>query len=229
MRMASFEKVGECLYRYIPTGKYNGRFEVNGREVRRSLSTTDRALAKRKLANLQRFLSRTTAGGDKLTLAALCDRYLETTRNQAEATVYRKTAIARRIKADWPGGADVAISKVVTSQIAAWLASYEFGVASYNLYLMFIRDAFALAVADRLIAESPAALLKIKKVKKPIRKTPTFEEFQAVIADIRAQPFNAEATDSGDFVEFMGRAGGGNRADLGRHRLQARTDYDLPA
>lgn len=79
--MASFEKVGECLYRYIPTGKYYGRFEVNGREVRRSLSTTDKAPAKRKLVDLQRALTRTTAGGDKLTLAALCDRYLDTTRN----------------------------------------------------------------------------------------------------------------------------------------------------
>ncbi len=205
--MASFEKAGECLYRYVPTGKYYGRFEVNGREVRRSLGTTDRALAKRKLSDLQRSLSRTTAGGDKLTLAALCDRYLETTRSQAAATVYRKTAIARRIKADWPGGAEVAISKIVTSQIATWLASYGFGVASYNLFLMFIRDAFALAVADRLIAESPAAVLKIKKVKKPIRKTPTYEEFQAVVADIRVLTHNADATDSGDFVEFMGLAG----------------------
>ncbi len=112
--MASFEKVGERLYRYILTGKYYGRFEVNGREVRRSLGTTDRALAKRKLADLQRSLSRTTAGGEKLTLAALCDRYLETTRSQAPATVYRKEAIARRVKTDWSGGPDMAISKVVT-------------------------------------------------------------------------------------------------------------------
>ena len=205
--MVNFEKVGECLYRYVPTGKYYGRFEVNGREVRRSLGTTDKPTAKRKLTDLQRSLSRTTAGGEKLTLAALCDRYLDTTRSQAAATIYRKEAIARRIKADWPGGADVFIAKVITSQIAAWLASYPFGVPSYNLHLMFIRDAFALAVADRLIAELPAAGLKIKKSKKPIRKTPTVEEFQAVIADIRAQPYNAEAMDSGDFVEFMGLAG----------------------
>ena len=114
--MASFEKVGECLYRYVPTGKYYGRFEVNGREVRRSLGTTDKPTAKRKLGDLQRSLARTTAGGDKLTLAALCDRYLDTTRSQAPATIYRKEAIARRIKTDWPGGADVSIFKVVTSQ-----------------------------------------------------------------------------------------------------------------
>ena len=219
--MTNFEKVGECLYRYLPTGKYYARFEANGREVRRSLGTTDRALAKRKLADLQRTMARTTAGGDKLTLAALCDRYLETTRNQAAATIYRKEAIARRIKSDWPGGAAVPISKVVTSQISAWLASYSFGVPSYNLHLLFIRAAFELAVADKLIADSPALGLKIKKAKKPIRKTPTFEEFQAIVADIRAQPYNAEATDSGDFVEFMGLAG------LGQAEATALTWADI--
>ena len=88
--------------------------------------------------------------------------------------------IARRIKAGWPGGATVPISRVVTSQISAWLASYNFRVPSYNLHLLFIRAAFELAVADHLIGESPAAGLKIKKAKKPIRKMPTFEEFMGL-------------------------------------------------
>ena len=206
-KSGAFENVGECLYRYIPTGKYYARFESNGREIRRSLATTDRALAKRRLADLQRATARTSGQGDKLSLAELCDRYLATTRSQAGATIYRKEAIARRIKADWPGGAEVSIAKVQQSQIASWLASYPFGVPSYNLHLMFIRDAFALAVADRLLADSPAAALKIKKSKKPIRKTPTFEDFQAIVADIRAMIHNPDARVSGDFVEFIGLAG----------------------
>jgi len=53
MKTAGFEKVGgtECLYRYLPNGKYYARFAVNGKEVRRSLGTSDRALAKRKVLN----------------------------------------------------------------------------------------------------------------------------------------------------------------------------------
>ena len=77
---AAFEKVGECLYRYVSTGKYYARFESNGREVRRSLGTTDRALAKRKLLDLQRATARTSGQGDKLPLAELCDRYMATMR-----------------------------------------------------------------------------------------------------------------------------------------------------
>lgn len=203
----TFEKVGECLYRYSKNGVYYARFEARGKEIRRSLGTTDKPTAKRKLVDLQRSVARTTGEGDRLTLAQLCDRYMETMRGQAPKTIYRKEAIVRRIKADWPGGADVPVSKMVQSQISAWLASYNFGVASYNLHLLFVRAAFDLAVADHLIADSPTAGLKIKKAKKPIRKTPAFEEFQTIVADIRAQVYSAEAADSGDFVEFIGLAG----------------------
>ena len=44
---------------------------------------------------------------------------------------------------------------------------------------------------------------------KPIRVTPTFEEFKAIIADVRQQKWNAEAQASADFLEFMGLIGVG--------------------
>jgi hypothetical protein len=44
MKTGGFEKVGgtECLYRYRSNGKYYARFVVSGKEVRRSLGTSDR-------------------------------------------------------------------------------------------------------------------------------------------------------------------------------------------
>ncbi len=39
------------------------------------------------------------------------------------------------------------------------------------------------------------------------RQTRLREEFQVIVADIRQQQFNANAKDSGDFVEFIGLAG----------------------
>jgi hypothetical protein len=53
------------------------------------------------------------------------------------------------------------------------------------------------------------AHLKFRKREKPIRLTPTFEQFKAIIADVRAQRFNADAQDSADFLEFLGLAGFG--------------------
>ena len=58
-----------------------------------------------------------------------------------------------------------------------------------------------------MLPDSPATGLKYQKRKKPIRKTPTIEEFRAVVDDIRAQVYNADSKDSADFVEFIGLAG----------------------
>jgi hypothetical protein len=99
----SFQKVGECLYRYSSNGVYYARIRVEGKEIKRSLETTDRALAQRRLAEFrdeQRQLDRKKG---KLTLATLGDRYLLVeVQNQKPKMVERKAAIVQRIKRDWP-------------------------------------------------------------------------------------------------------------------------------
>jgi len=46
--------------------------------------------------------------------------------------------------------------------------------------------------------------LKYLKRGRPIRLTPSWQEFRAIIADIRNHPFNADAEDSADVVEAIG-------------------------
>jgi hypothetical protein len=45
-----FRKVGKCLYRYSSNGVNYARFKTDGKEIRRSLETTDPAEARRKLS-----------------------------------------------------------------------------------------------------------------------------------------------------------------------------------
>ncbi len=135
----------------------------------------------------------------KLTLAELCDRYLK--------TVERKTFIIGRIKTDWPNGQLTQIAKIRPSDVDLWLSRYRFGSASRNLHISCVKELFNSAVRDRIINASPAAHLCSAKREKPIRLTPTFEQFKAIIADVRAQQFNADARDSADFLEFLGLAG----------------------
>src|SRR5207302_11147284 len=132
-----FEKVRgtECLYRYRPNGKYYARFAINGKEVRRSLRTTDRDFAKRELGRVQRQQEIVDPAAGNITLAALCDRYLGTVGHQADKTVSQKAYICRRIKGEWPGGADVRLQKVLPSQVQSFLSRYSFGASSYNSYL----------------------------------------------------------------------------------------------
>ena len=41
MPVGSFQKVGECLYRYSSNGVYYARIKSSGKEIRRSLETTE--------------------------------------------------------------------------------------------------------------------------------------------------------------------------------------------
>jgi integrase len=205
--VGTLEKVGECLYRYSSNGVYYARIKTDGKEIRRSLETTDRDLAKRRLADLRDRQRQVDRSQGKVTLAELCDRYLATVQHQKPKTVERKSLIVRRIKDDWPTGSLTQISKVKPSECDVWLSRYQFGPVSRNMHIRCLRAIFSMAVHDRVIATSPAEYLKGSKLPRPIRITPTFEQFKAIIADVRAQRFNADAQDSADFLEFLGLAG----------------------
>jgi integrase len=205
-----FQKVGECLYRYSSNGVYYGRFKSGGKEIRRSLRTTDRKLAERNLADKKQEQSQLDRSKSKATLADRCDQYLLVAQHLKPKTIERKSLIVRRIKADWPTGSLTQIGKIKESDIQLWLARYSFGKTSRNQHLACIKEILRSAVADKIITSSPAANLKGIKVEKPIRKTPGFDEFKAIVRSIREQPFSDTADESADFVEFLGLAGLGN-------------------
>lgn len=237
-----FEKVGECLYRYSSNGVYYALLKHQGKQKRQSLETTDKALAKRKLSDLKRNHSTIDHATGRVTLKELCERFLATVQSQKPRTVRRKEDIIRRLLADFPDGPNCPVAKVRKSSLEAWIASYGFGYSSHNHYVQCLWSLFDLAVADRLIHESPAASIKGKKILKPVRITPTFEDFQRIIADVRGQRFNADCVDSANFLEFMGLAGVG-QAEIGNlkrgdidfekerfclYRVKTSTPYFIP-
>jgi integrase len=220
----AFEKVGECLYRYS-NGVYYARIKIDGKDIKRSLKTTDRDFAKRELAAFRDEQQQIDRSQGKLSLAELCDRYLKTVQHQKPKTVERKTFIVGRIKTDWPTGRVTQVGKIKPSDVDLWLSRYRFGSASRNLHISCVKELFSSAVRDRIITASPASHLRYAKREKPIRLTPSFEQFKAIIADVRAQQFNADAQDSADFLEFLGLAGLG-QAETGSI---TRADVDLVA
>jgi integrase len=216
----SFQKVRgvEHLYRYTPTGKFYARFSRHGVEYRRSLKTADKETAKRELAALLGLETLRNPNERAITLERLVDRYQETIQNQAKHTVAIKKSICARIKREWPGGSDVLIRKIIPSQLQAFIARRRLGGSQHNAFITVFRQMFKLALDDKLISESPAAALKWQKRKDPPRPTPDAQQFAAIIADVRAQPFNREADDSGDFLEAMGLLGLGQAELFALHR-----------
>jgi integrase len=205
---SAFQKVGECLYRYSSNGVYYARFESGSKEIRRSLRTTDRASAQRALAWLKQEREQVDPARGKLKLGELCDRYSATIQHQKPKTVERKSLIIRRVKSHWPTGRLTQVTKVKPSHVDLWISRYRFGPHSRNLHMACIKEIFEMAVRDGIISRSPAGHLRRVKPPKPIRATPSFEEFKSIVESIRSQKFNGhDAEESADFVEFLGLAG----------------------
>ena len=96
---APFDKVGECLYRYRSSGVYYARIKTRSKEIRRSLETRDRNVAKRKLSDLKRDLGLLDLEAGDLTLAELCERYFKTVLHQKPSTVQGKRMVIDRMLA----------------------------------------------------------------------------------------------------------------------------------
>jgi integrase len=205
--MTAFQKVGECLYRYSRNGMYYARIKREGKESKRSLRTTDRALAQRRLRDLRDQQQHLDPSRGNVTLTQLCDLWLATKQNAKAKTLEGKTYIAQQIKNHWPGGATQRLRAITPSQADLFIAQFKFGASSQNAFVTGLRELFEFAVRDNCIARSPCAHLKFRKRERPIRLTPTFEQFKAIIDDVRTQQFNADAQDSADFLEFLGLAG----------------------
>jgi integrase len=218
-------KSGVGLYRYNISGTYHARIRQGGKLHRKSLETTDFAYAKRLLAEFKTNLGRTDPHQGNTTFGAVLDRYARTLGGLKESTQENKLRIVALLRRTWHGINRMPVRLVKASDLRAWLSKRRSASAStFNQAITVIRDALALAVEDRVIADSPAANIKYRKPDAPLRSTPTPEEFNSIVADIRSQQFNGHGADtSADFVEFMGLAGLGQA----EARSLKRGDVDL--
>lgn len=136
----------------------------------------------------------------------MADKFERALQHLAPATITNKTRILKLVREAWPADAKRQLGKIKPSEVVEFLTRYP-GIASYNQALETLRAMFALAENDGMISKSPAAGLKQRKRETPIRLTPTTEQFVAIVAEIRNQPFSDTAEESADFLEFLGLAG----------------------
>jgi integrase len=160
-------------------------------------------------------------------LAALCDRYSSSFAHQSKSTRQTKELVLRRILDWWPTGRYTPLGRIKASDCDAWLATVQrripnFGRPTRNAHIAVLKDLLGSAVRDRLRLDNPAAHLRGVRRERPIRLTPTFEQFQTIIASVRAQQYNGHgAEESADFLEFLGLAG------LGQAEARALTRADV--
>jgi integrase len=213
------------LYLYVPSGVYHARVRHDGELHRDSMEVTDLALAKRKLRAYKDHLERTDARGGKVSFIGWLERYYEPTLKGAPGAIKAKKRIIAKIKETWVS-ARKPMRDLKKSQVLTWLNEQygDWSESYWNSALSLIRDALDMALNDHVIVENAGAGLKYRKRKKPIRLTPSFDEFKAIVADIRNQRYNRDAEDSGGFVEALGLLGLGQAELASMKREHVRLD-----
>ena len=209
------EKVPQvpCLYRHSLSRKYYGIKKVGGKRKEHALSTTDRKLAERRLKQWMADLGKVDQEVERLTVREMLQKLQKANLGKAAKTQATDASITKKFKQTWPYDLDMRVSDVRASHLNEWLALHEKRLknTSYNRYVGFLKQLFAIAVDDRIIAESPADKLNTpwKRPQTPKRHVPTIAQFEAIVAHIRHQPLSDTAEATADFVEFLGLAGVG--------------------
>jgi integrase len=199
------------LYEYIPSGTYFAHLRRGNKLHRESLETKDLAFAKRKLRDFVMRIDRTDPRWGKVSFYSwLKDVYFPTLKGSAN-TLADKWRIVERVKRTWLAARAQPMADLKPSDVERWLSEQfgELSRSSYNGALSFVRDALSKAVTDRVLAENPAAHLRYLKRPTTIRLTPDWDEFKMIVANVREQWCNADAQATGDFLDFLGRAGVG--------------------
>lgn len=222
-RAGEFCKVGENLYRYSSNGIYYGVFRDKGKLKWKSLRTTDRALAKRRLPGEIQKARRIDPKSAKMSLSRLLQIYEENLKTLDTKTIQTRKSILNKFRETWDGSLDTEVRDITVNHLRSWLGKHRDRLkkSSLNEYIRFLRQLFECAIHERVIAESPAAELAELKREKPIRQTPTWDEFQDIVREIRSQRFSDTAQDSADVVEFWALAGAGTAetANLMGHHI----------
>ena len=223
-----FKRIAPCLYRWKPTGVYYARINSRGHEITRSLGTSDRREASVKLAELKSVRSRLDPGAGQIVLATLVEKYRSTFAHEKPKTRSEKSLVLRRVLEGWPTGAtSTPITGIKPSDCTAWLAcpwAFRLGPNARNGHIRILKNLFELAKHDHALTENPAAILRRTRVPSPIRLTPTWEQFRAIISSVRSQKFNGHGAEaSADFLEAQGLLGLG-QAEL---RSLVRSDVNL--
>ncbi len=206
-----------CLKRHRLTGEYYGVKKVAGKGIKQFKLRSDAGLAisERKMA--ERFL-RTWIDGltapvpekpASVTFGQLLEKHRAATAGLAQKSKNNVEWTINTLKRTWTLGFDVSVPDVRTSDLSAWFAKlHQLQPASFNEISRQIKNVFALAVHDEIIAKSPyeGVQTKRKRVNRKRPHIPSLEQFDAIVEAIRHQRFADHKDDSADLAAFLGLA-----------------------
>ena len=181
-----YKKVGENLYRHAPSGNYYALLKRGGKQFRRSLKTTDRALASRRLADLRKQVSNLTLSDEKnCTFADVAKVWLNGVRHALKpATINRREVC---IKGLAPFFKAVAIRSITRQHCDNWLnkRGENQSPSSFAQELDTLKLVLDYAVGRGLLLSNPSKDIRRRKLVQARIVVPSRDQFQKLIAALR--------------------------------------------
>jgi integrase len=184
-------RVAPCLYRYRSSGVYDAFVLRSGKLIRRSIEK--QTPSKSPNVSCGDFLGEQehAAPDAHKTYRDVHMKEFLAERTGAPKTLKRYRQLTDHVCANWPGGAHQVLAKVDHSQCSKWLSQWNGKVAAYNHARQWLLAFLEFATANRKLQKSPMDKRLVKAMRRPqvIRNAPTPEKFDAILKEVRAQPF----------------------------------------
>lgn len=205
--MGKLSRVGECLYR-SHEGMYFALIKTGGKQIKRSLETTDLVLAKRKLRDFKDRASTLVLEREKTTFKEVAERWLAQIAAQMKQSSHKRRDCA--VNGLLPFFGTLNIRRISHADIEKWKRerggklserSFNIEMETLRLILDYCRDDL------RLLIDHPAE--KLKRKREPKRKTiiPTKSQFQTLLKEMRSSASQKKGQEAAAFVEFLAYSG----------------------
>jgi integrase len=181
------------LFWYLPSGIIFARFKVRGKQVRKSLKTTNLELAKNKLAELERnerAIAQERRRGKMLFGEAL-DEHLRSRKCDPTIKPSTKAYDDQRTKAlyeSWPDLKELDVRRVNKEDCERWAGKFakDYAPSTYNHTLSLMKHAFETAIERGVRYDNPTKNLKRQGEKPKKLILPTCSQFEAFVKEIES-------------------------------------------
>jgi integrase len=219
----TYSKVAECLYRSDSSGVYYALLKKSGKQIRRSLKTSDRKLAERRLAEFREKVDRLDLGEGKtrLTFDDVAKRWLDSIRSHLKpSSALRRETSLKQLR---PTFGSLPVRGITRLQCEDWAKhrSPEIAASTFNNERETMRSVLDYALREGLIMDNPAKVIGRRKLGKVTVLIPSREQFDTLVATLRGLDIRYQ--DAADFIELLAYSGM-RKAEANAFRL---ADVDL--
>ncbi|HWC58651.1 MAG TPA: hypothetical protein VHC44_03080, partial [Verrucomicrobiae bacterium] len=204
------------LIRYVPSGVYFSRIRVAGKLIRRSLKTNKLAVAKLRLADLEKIERQrveiqgaVTNGnmrfGDALTIFR--SRLHGDSSLKPRTKEFREERIASLLRS-WPELERIEVSKIAKQDCLNWATKYasEVGAACVNTCTATLRMVIDVAIEAGARYDNPAKFIKKLRIRQKELKLPSHDEFQQIVQSVE-QVNRRFSRDCANLIRFLAFGG----------------------